>query len=224
MLGIQTDSLSHHHYVELKSSAIADEVIVARGYRSIDGDEAKALGYKGKWARSGLLIPLRNIEGEISGYQLKPDDPPISLKGKPIKYLTLPKQPNRLDIPPTIRKELPKGRQAVFITEGCKKADALATLGIPTISLTGVYNWLGKNADGGYTPLVDWEDINIRGNAFVIAFDSDIRTNYNVYRATNRLKRWLEHKGAYRVGILNLHNKGAEKMGVDDYLAQIYTR
>ncbi len=213
--------LTPSHYAMLKASAISDEVIAARGYRSIGVAEAKTMGWPGRFACSGLLIPLHRVDGVIGGYQLRPDDPPLGKSGKPVRYLTLRGQPNMLDVPPTVRNELHKARQAIFITEGAKKGDSLASLGIPCITLTGVYNWRGKNHDGGYTPLPDWEEVNIKGSLFVIAYDSDALTNYQVYNAMKRLKRWLEFKQAYQVGILTLPQKGAEKVGIDDFIARM---
>jgi len=228
-LGWYPQSLEQHHYEMLKASAIDDAVIEARGYRSIGVAEAREMGWSGRFACHGLLIPLHRIDGVIGGYQLRPDNPPQWNDGKQAKYLTLRKQRNVLDVPPTIRDELRKrysggAPQTVFITEGAKKGDALASLGIPCITLTGVYNWRGKNSDGGYGPLPDWEEINIKGSQFVIAYDSDSLSNYMVYTAMKRLKRWLEFKQAHHVGILTLPQKGAEKVGVDDWIAQLKRR
>ena len=216
--------LTPNHYAMLKASAISDEVIEARGYRSIGIAEAREIGWSGRFACCGSLIPLHRVDGVIGGYQLRPDDPPLGRNGKPARYITLRGQRNMLDVPPTVLDELHKARQeqqAIFITEGAKKGDALASLGIACITLTGVYNWRGKDADGVYAPLPDWEEVNIRGSLFVIAYDSDSLTNYQVYNAMRRLKRWLEFKQAHHVGILTLPNQGAEKIGVDDFIARM---
>ncbi|MBI2166244.1 MAG: DUF3854 domain-containing protein [Chloroflexi bacterium] len=128
----------------------------------------------------------------------------MNKEGKLIKYETLRGQRNVLDIPPTVRHELHKARQAILVTEGTFKADALATLGIPTINLGGVYGWRGGNEDEGYTALPDWELVSIRGNVFVLAFDSDILLKPTVHQVLARLKGFLEGRGALHVRVLVL--------------------
>jgi len=213
------DLLSAH--VELLvASAIAPEVAAARGYRSVGRAEARALGFTGQQARPGLLIPLWRVDGAPGGYQLRPDDPRTSKDPKPIKYETPKGQLNVLDVPPMVRDALHKGGQAILITEGARKADALASLSIPTMNIAGVYGWRGSNTDGGVTALADWEMVNIRGNIFVLAFDSDILTKPDVHQALSRLKRFLEHKGAAGARVLVLPPILSGKTGIDDYIAE----
>ena len=98
-----------------------------------------------------------------------------------IKYESLKGQPNVLDVNPTIAAALRAGKQAIFVTEGARKADSLATLGIPALNVSGVYGWRSKNSDGGYTDLPDWEMVSIKGSRYILAFDSDILTKPSVY-------------------------------------------
>jgi len=214
--------LREEHTQMLHESAINDEVIAARGYQTIDATEAAGFGFARWQLLGGLLIPLCGVDSRGKGYQLRPDKPRISkASGKPIKYETPMGQHNHLDVNPLMQPLVRMARQAIFITEGAKKADALASFGIPAISLTGVWNWRGKNSDGGYTTLPDWEDVSMRGSRFVIAFDNDIFTNPMVNEAVRRLKQWLLYRKADTVRVLQLPHDGAEKMGVDDYLASL---
>jgi hypothetical protein len=217
-------SLRAEHLTMLTESAISIDVVAKRGYRSMgsryDLPELEALGFTKAQARiPGLLIPLHGIDGEIRGYQYRPDSP-REKDGKPIKYETPRGQKNILDIPSSIRNELRKGRQAILVTEGAKKADALASLGVPVINVPGVWSWRGKNADGGYTALADWEDVAIKGNRFVLAFDSDILTKPDVNQALSRLKGLLERRGADKVRVLLLPQVLSGKTGIDDYIAE----
>ena len=204
------------HQALLSASCISQEVAEARGYRSIGRAEARELCFVSP--RPGLLIPLYRVDVELGGYQFRPDDPRADKKGKPIKYESPRGQPNILDVPPTVREELHKGRQAILITEGAPKADALASLGIPCINVAGVYGWRGKNVDGGLTALGDWEMVNIAGSIFVLAFDSDILTKPEVHQALKRLKRFLESRGAEQVRVLVLPSLLSGKTGIDDYI------
>jgi hypothetical protein len=56
--------LLDHHRENLYASAIKNEVIKARGYRSVDANELEELGFS-KWqCRQGLLIPHHGVGGE----------------------------------------------------------------------------------------------------------------------------------------------------------------
>ena len=217
-------NLLPHHKEMLAASAISPEheVAKARGYRSMasrhDFEELEALGFSKQQCRlPGLLIPLYNVHGEAAGYQYRPDDPRLKT-GKPIKYESPRGQRNILDINPLFRQKLRKSKEGIFITEGAKKADALATIGLTAINLSGVYGWRGKNEEGGRTALPDWEDIGIKENRFVLAFDSDLLTKKQVFSALKRLKAYLESRGADRVRILVVPPLLTGKTGVDDYI------
>jgi hypothetical protein len=59
----------------------------------------------------------------------------------------------RLDCPPRCRALLGDPATLLWITEGQKKADALASAGATALALLGVWNLKGKNAFGGVTVL-----------------------------------------------------------------------
>jgi hypothetical protein len=59
----------------------------------------------------------------------------------------------RLDCPPRCRALLGDPAIPLWITEGQKKADALASAGATALALLGVWNLKGKNAFGGITVL-----------------------------------------------------------------------
>src|SRR5262249_19743382 len=76
-----------------------------------------------------------------------------------------------IDVPPGARKLLGKPECPLFITEGARKADAAVTRELCCIALLGVWNWRGKNDDGGATALGDWECIHLKGRPVFIVFD-----------------------------------------------------
>lgn len=205
-----------HHAQLVAASAIAPDVAAERGYRSVDRIEAAAIGFTGPQARAGLLVPRHTIWGP-DGAQLRPDQPRLYRDGKSIKYETPRGQGNRLDVLPRMLEHVRAPREAVFITEGARKADALASLGIPAISLSGVWSWRGRNERGGLTALPDWSDINIVGSIFVLAFDVDILTKYTVHAALSALRRYLLARKAAAVRVLVLP-EGPWK-GIDDWIA-----
>src|SRR5262245_19149735 len=153
-------TLALHHLRMLRDeSGIIDEVIIERGYRSIDGAqglaELKALGFSAKpaWHSDGLLLPLHTTDGKQPLTIYRPDQPQPDTKGRLRKYL-LPKGAGvRLDCPPRCQPCLADPRKPLWITEGQKKADTLASHGVVTLCLLGVWNFKGKNPLGGATLL-----------------------------------------------------------------------
>jgi len=214
--------LSEEHRAMLYESAIDNDVIEARGYRTITSGEAQEYGFASWQCLGGLLLPLWGVDGSSKLPQLRPDYPRTSKKsGKSIKYETPLGATNFLDINPLMRSILHIPEAPIYITEGAKKGDALASIGVAALSLKGVFGWRGRTPEGQYTTLPDWEDIPIKNRAFVIAFDNDIYTNKMVNDALKRIRTWLLYKGASSAKVLHLPKHGTNKIGVDDYLYQM---
>ena len=206
-----------HHAALIAASAISLDIVGVRGYRSIGRAEARELGFTPAQSSPGLLVPLWDVWGESAGCQLRPDEPRLDPDGKPIKYETPRGQRNILDVLPAMRERVRSSREAIFITEGARKADALASLDIPAINLAGVWSWRGTNERGGKTALPDWNDINIAGSVFVLAFDRDILTKPSVHAALKALRAYLLARKAYAARVLLLP-PGPWK-GIDDFIA-----
>ena len=162
-------ALTLEHYTMLaQESGIADEVIAERGYRSIDGasgyTDLKALGFSQAQARltPGLLLPLHTTDGKQPLTIYRPDHPQPDANGRLRKYL-LPKGASvRLDCPPRCQPLLADPTVPLWITEGQKKADALASHGAVALCLLGVWNFKGKNPLGGTTLLADWDYVALK--------------------------------------------------------------
>jgi predicted P-loop ATPase len=124
----------------------------------------------------------------------------------------------RLDCPPPCQPRLGDPSVPLWITEGQKKADALASVEQCAIALLGVWNWRGKNVLGGATVLADWEHVALKDRDVRIIFDSDLKKNKHVQAALSRLADWLKSKGA-RVRTALLPEIDGHKAGIDDWLA-----
>lgn len=218
-------ALLQAHYEHLKKSAITDEVIAERGYKSILGTKALIdTGFSKSQRRCpGILIPIHGVDGSIVGHQYRPDRPRTGDKGKVIKYENPTGSTIRLDVPPRCQKMLGNPQLPLWITEGSKKADALASKGAYVISVNGVWAWRGKNIFGGTTILADFDYIAILNRDCYLVFDSDLSTNPKVHQALSRLAEHLSRKGARAHLIFLPAGTGGEKVGVDDYLAQGHT-
>src|SRR5262249_54536121 len=152
----------------------------ARGYRSMTGqsvDRLGKLGFADQQARlvPGLLIPIWDIYGNNDRYQLRPDRPKRDRQsGKERKYENPPNVGVTLDVNPLAQEDVLDARSPLFITEGVKKGDALASQEVAAIALYGVWNWRGTDESDRVTALADWEQIPLKRRSVYIVFDSDV--------------------------------------------------
>jgi len=214
-------TLSAAHRAMLKESGISDEVIRERGYRTItDKAELLALGFAEYQALVPcLLVPIHGPSGEIGGYHIRPDKPRKRNNGKVNKYEFPAGCQNRLDVPPRVRSVLGNPKVPIWITEGSKKADSAVSQGLHCLALIGVWNYRGKNTEGGSTVLGDFEQVAWNGREVNIAFDSDAVSKPAVRAAEKRLAGLLKSRKA-RVRIVRIPpGQNGEKVGLDDYLA-----
>ena len=170
--------LAEHHYTMLHRGAIADAVIKARGYQSLQQPEdlidrgfAKAQAK----AAPALGIPLWDVHGQRHGWQMRPEAPRHFKDGKSFKYETPKGDRNILDVHPSVQPLIGDPSVTPWVTEGVKKGDALASQGICAIALIGgVWGFRGTNEHGGKVILPDWEYVALNGREVIVVFDSDI--------------------------------------------------
>jgi hypothetical protein len=209
------------HQALLDASAISPKVALARGYRSVTTKRELA-GLFGPVQQRvpGLLIPLHDVYGERQSYQLRPDDPRLGKDGKTIKYEVPRGLKMMIDCPPSTLEHVRDPKVRLWITEGVRKADALASVGLRGIALLGVDCWRGTGEHGGKTVLVDWHGVALNGREIVICFDSDAFQKPEIHAAAERLGRWLERRGAALSFVYLPHAGDGGKQGVDDFLAE----
>jgi hypothetical protein len=184
----------------------------------VDGNLRKGHFTPAQLRLPGLLIPTW-WEGRIVGHQLRPDRPRFVIeddKTKLIKYEQPTGLPKHLDAHPDAWRWqwIRDPKYPLVITEGEKKGDSLQTQCVPTIAITGVWNW---QRDG--KPLPEWSDVPLQGRSVYVAFDSDVATNEHVQKARLALTDFLRSQGA-RVRWLGLPSRpDGGKLGIDDWLA-----
>ncbi len=216
------DPLQPQHRKLVVASAISPEVAAERGYRTITVKaELKTLGFTDKQCSvPTLYVPVWGVNGEIVGHQIRPDTPRVGKHGKPLKYENPRGGSMNIDVPPRVRQHLRNTRMPLFVTEGVRKADSAASIGIACIALLGVWNWRGSRSDGGKAALPDWDSIALNDRDVYVVYDSDVTTKGGVREALRRLKEFLEQRKA-RVKIVYLPGgPNGEKVGLDDFLAQ----
>jgi hypothetical protein len=230
------DSLSPLHLAMLKGeSGISEQIICTRGYRTVTNLAAlKSLGSAQRQCREGLLIPIWTTNGGNDLNILRPDNPRVVENNKKknadgtrpnrvIKYEFPKGHSMRLDCPPICRQMIKDPKVALWITEGVKKADALASRGQCAIALLGVWNFKGKNEFGGTTLLADFDGIAWDNREVRIVFDSDVMVKPQVRLALDRLTEHLQRKKAHVAHVYLPNGPDGAKMGVDDYFADAHT-
>ena len=214
-------TLLPQHEKLVKASAISDDVARRRGYRSVT-EPGELAGIFGPVQRRapGLLIPLFNVYGEQCSYQLRPDEPRIGRNGKALKYETPRGLKMTLDCPPPTLEHVRNPKVTLWLTEGVRKADSLASVGLRALALLGVDCWRGTGREGGKTVLDDWQGVALNGRKVVVCFDSDAFEKPEIHAATERVGKWLESRGAELSFVYLPHAADGSKMGVDNYLAE----
>ena len=205
----------HHEQQLVAESGIAPRIILERGYRTLKTKaELKRLGFsKAQQRAPALAIPMYGPTGELTTYQIRPDSPREDQDGKPVKYETPARSRVRLDVHPSQAIRLTDPTVPLWITEGVKKADCMATRNLCVVALQGVWCW----KQGG-VPLPEWEDIKLYGRLVYVVFDSDVMSKTAVQAALKELVAFLAGRGA-KVKIVYLPDgQGGKKQGVDDYI------
>lgn len=200
LYGIVADSvLAEHHLASLEiDSSISPERVRERGYFTArHPHELAELGFA-DWQRNvpALVIPVHGVDGEVRFYRARPDNPRSGDKpGKRIKYEQPAGSPLALDVPPCALPFLSDRSRRLWIVEGEKKADALASRvaerGECIVALLGVWAW---KRDG--LPLPDWDSIPLVGRDVCICFDSDAAEKAEILHAERSLAEYLEGRGA----------------------------
>jgi hypothetical protein len=211
-------TLSPEHRRALEESAIAPQVVSARGYfTATDPTELEELGFSRNQRRvPALVIPIHGVDKRLRFYRVRPDDPreDADKPGKFTKYEQPAKTGVALDVPPQAHSALSDPSKQLWVVEGEKKADSLVSRGECAVDVLGVWSWKREGL-----PLPDWDEIRFVRREVFVAFDSDAERNAQVRLARSALASYLRSRGA-TVGIVKLRDKeDGSKVGVDDFLA-----
>jgi hypothetical protein len=209
-----------------EDSAIAPKVIAERGYYSVDTAQGypqlKALGFpraQAKWT-PGLCLPLHTPDGQQPLTVYRPDQPYRDTKGDTHKYVLPTGVGVRIDCPPRCRAWIKDPAIPLWITEGQRKEDSLASRDAAVMGVLGVWSFKGKNPFGGVTVLADLDYIAFNaGREVRIVYDNDVMVNLKVRAALERLTEHLQRRGSHVRAVYLPHVDGV-KVGVDDYLCQ----
>ena len=211
--------LSPEHARLIAESGISDDVRDERGYfTAYTKARLTELGFGRNVGVPALVIPVYSTTGELVTYQVRPDMPRMR-GGRPVKYETVPGSRMHLDVPRRVKGILGHPKVPLFVTEGARKADAAVSHRMVCIALLGVWNWRGRNAEGGLTALGDWESVALRDRIVYVVFDSDVMAKVGVHQALSRLGAFLRGRGADVRFVYLPSEPAGGKVGLDDYLA-----
>jgi hypothetical protein len=218
-----------HRRQLVERSGIDPAVVAERGYFSVEGAQGytalKGLGFSRTQAKltPGLCLPLHTPDGQQLLTVYRPDNPQPDAKGEIHKYLIPAQAGVRIDCPPRCQQLIKNPSIPVWLTEGQKKEDCLASRGAAVIGVLGVWGFKGKNPFGGVTVLADLDNIALNGGREVrIVYDSDVMVNPKVRAALERLTEHIQRKGGM-VRTVYLPTVNGSKVGVDDFLAAGHT-
>ena len=216
-----------HWQMLTQASAIAPALVQQRGYQSL-AQPADLIdwGFSKEQAKTApvLGIPLWDVHGKQHGWQIRPDAPRLMNNGKVFKY-ELPKGDRLiLDVHPSVQPRIGDPHEPLWVTEGVRKGDALASQGVCALALVGgVWGFKGKNAHGGKVILPDWDYVALNDRMVYVVYDSDIYLKPEVDKALKALYQFLRDRQA-RPGLVRWPEQYRQtKIGVDDFLAQGHT-
>ena len=226
-------------------SAISLDSIQSRGYYTLGSgngtvEALQALGFSYKQARDVahgdvLVLPIWPPDGTNGLAMIRPDVPRIfdgkkledgTHEQKVLKYEQPEGAANRLDVNPSCRFLLSDPGVDLWLTEGIKKGDALASAGLCAVALPGgVWGFMGRNDKGASTVVADldyiaWKDkeTGTPRNVWIV-FDSDVMGKEGVRKALTRFTAILRNKGAQVYPVYLPDKPDGAKQGVDDFLA-----
>jgi predicted transcriptional regulator len=196
-------------------SGISPEIIGGRGYRTVSRADVPD-DFASYQRRNGLLIPLYSPDGTTTASQLRADRPRRDKRGKPIKYETPTGGRIIADTHPRMLGAVADPSVPLWITEGTKKGDALASRGRCAVALIGVWMFRPKGSDN-MLPCFDY--VALTGRRVFVVYDSDIMHKPEVAMALERLVGDLAARGARSLVVYLPDAPDGGKLGVDDYLA-----
>ena len=216
-----------HGAMLVEDSAIAPALVQQRGYQSLPQPEDLIdRGFAKTQAKlaPALGMPLWDVHGKRCGWQIRPDQPRQMRDGRIDKYELPTGDRLILDVHPSVQPRIGDPHEPLWITEGVRKGDALASQGVCAIALPGgVWGFRGTNAFGGKVILPDWDYVALNDRLVIVAFDSDLATKKGVQAALQALWILLRHKRARPVRLEWPEAFTREKWGVDDFFARGHT-
>lgn len=232
--------LSSDHLQNLKKRGLSDTAIKANGYKTVPETMLKELCIKlleegkyldgvpgfykdhGNWtirtAKRGILIPIRNSEGMIQGFQIRKDNNVIVGDEGKYSWLSSKDLPSGVGAPGAIHYacDFADGKPvvtdgAIFLTEGPLKGDiSHLVTGKPFLCVPGV------NCQTMLEDELKFLKEHCGLRMVYNAYDMDYLTNPHVQKALDNSYRMIESLGLKNVRL----TWDSRYKGIDDYLVR----
>lgn len=218
--------LSESDLANLRESGLTDATIRRAGiYTEHDEHRVAELLNRGPSSIIGIggamILPHHDLDGVKNCHlQVRPHFPRLGKNGKPIKYES-PLGSSLHAYYPPMPANLVKLRDPYWplhLTEGAKKALALAQLDLAAVSISGA--WCGCKKDTEEL-IADLLALPLAGRIVFIILDRDAKesTQQDVAAALQRLVKALRKAGARPI-VVDLPAEPGEKVGVDDFMVK----
>jgi len=178
------------------------------------------------WRQAALLLPYFTLAGrrrkDLFRLRLLEPPPAGAFGARPTewrRYTQPPGSPVGAYLPPLVpwAAVAADPAQAVWLTEGEKKAAAACKAGLKCIGLGGVWSF-GASGRGGAELLPELDALEWRGRQAYVCFDSDVMVKPEVAKAVARLSELLLQRGALVATVRLPELVPGEKCGLDDFL------
>lgn len=155
---------------------------------------------------TGFRIPIYSLHtGEEAGYEVRLTDDADRKFDRPRR------QAPSFNFAPDMRSKILDPKQTLMLVEGSTRHMALATAGVPALSMQGCYGW--RTSATAVVP--DFDIIPLKGRRIIIGLDGDVASKTDINAALRRLAQFLTQKGAGSVEWIDL----PLNLGLDDWLA-----
>jgi hypothetical protein len=188
-------SLAPAHLADLRKSGLTGKTIQLHGLRSVPlAQILPLLGWDSARIQSAYLIPYPSLgEGGWLDHVCLRLVPPLETAHDTIKYAQPRRTPPRLYLPRLNRDAIMGAATPLWVTEGQKKALALAQLGFAAVGIQGVEGW---HVGGSRELLPEFAAVPLQDRIVEVVPDGDYETNENVNRAVRRFADALRARGA----------------------------
>ena len=214
-----TDLLPQHLAL-IENSAISPEVAQERGYRSAKTrKELVELGFQPRQGNvPALVIPMSDVDRKRAGFFIRPDTPRKNEEEREIKY-ELPKGKRRmLDVPASSHAALSNTSEMLWITDGPRQADALASMGVTSIATLGYCGWHHFRTPQESLP--DWDKIKLQGRTVVIAWGSRALATPEGEDELRNFTAFLRDREAVVKYAIPSPGPDGTHLGIDDVIAE----
>ena len=208
-------ALAPDHLIDLRKSGLTDETIARCQFESVRPHDIKLKGVE-----SAYRLPYFDLAGKKNSLERIKLFPPVKRKDGTQKYHQAPDTAPSLYLAPLLDwGTIAQVNSPLSITEGEKKAAAVAQHRVPCIGVAGVWNWRQSLENGDRMVLPALEQFIWMGRPVELIPDSDVwrPEKHDALCGFYAMAQELVSRGA-AVRFVVLPEGGQGKVGIDDWI------